>query len=47
MFANMTAMHMADLLADETMELFVNDGGSAANTFGEMMEKLTCIFTRV
>ena len=47
MFANMTAKHMYDLLADETMELFVNDGGTAANTFDEMMDKLTRVFTHV
>ena len=46
-FANMTAKHLYDLLAEETMELFVDDGGTAANTFEEMMGKLTRIFTRV
>ena len=40
-FANMTAKHMYSLLADETMELFVDDGGTAANTFNEMIDKLT------
>ena len=44
-FANMTAKHMYDLLADETMELFVDNGGTAANTFNEMIDKLTRIFT--
>ena len=39
MFANMTAKHMYDLLSDGTMELFVNDGGSAANTFNENSPK--------
>ena len=46
-FANVTAKHMYDLLSDRTMELFVNDGGSAANTFDEMMSKLTQIFSQV
>ena len=46
-FADMTVKHMADLLADGTMELFVDDGGSAAETFNEMMGKLTRIFTRI
>ena len=46
-FANMTAKHMHDLLVDGTMELFVDDGGSAANTFEEMMSKLTRIFSRI
>ena len=46
-FAVVTADNMYDLLADEIMELFVDDGGAAANTFEEMMHKLTKIFTRV
>ena len=46
-FANMTAKHMYDLLVDKTMELFIDDRGSAANTFDEMMSKLTRIFTQV
>jgi transposase InsO family protein len=44
-FANMTAEHLYDLLVKEIMELFVDDGGAAADTFEEMMEKLTKIFT--
>jgi hypothetical protein len=46
-FGNMTANHMYDLLVKEIMELFVDDGGTAADTFEEMMDKLTKIFTRV
>jgi hypothetical protein len=46
-FADVTANNMYDLLADEIMELFVDDGGTAADTFDEMMYKLTRIFTRV
>ena len=46
-FGNVTAKHMHDLLVEEIMELFVDDGGAAADTFKEMMEKLTRIFTRV
>ena len=46
-FANVTAKHMYDLLSDEIMELFVDDGGSAANTFNEMMNKLNRIFARI
>jgi hypothetical protein len=45
MFGNMTATHLYDLLAKEIMELFVDDGGTAADTFEEMMDKLTQIFT--
>jgi transposase InsO family protein len=47
MFANMTAKHLYDLLSDGTMELLVDDGGAAADTFEEMMGKLTRIFTRI
>ena len=46
-FNNMTANNMHDLLADKTMELFVDDGGAAADSFEEMMRKVTKIFTRV
>jgi hypothetical protein len=46
-FAHMTATHMHDLLTKEVMELFVDDGGAAANSFGDMMSRLRCIFTRV
>jgi hypothetical protein len=40
-FADMTATHLHDLIADGTMELFVDDGACAADTFDEMLEKLT------
>ena len=46
-FSNVTATHLYDLIADEVMELFVDDGGAAADTFEEMMDKLTWIFTRI
>lgn len=46
-FGNMTATHLHDLLAKEIMELFVDDGGTAADTFKEMMSKLTQTFTRI
>ena len=46
-FANMTAKQLYDLLMEEIMELFVDDGGTAADTFEEMMYKLTRIFTRI
>ena len=46
-FGNMTAKRLYDLLVKEIMELFVDDGGAAANTFKEMMSKLTQIFTRI
>ena len=46
-FAVVTADNMFDLLAEEIMELFVDDGGAVADSFKEMMYKLTRIFTRV
>src|SRR6267154_4233092 len=45
-FADMTATHLHDLIADGTMELFVDDGACAADTFDEMIEKLTQVFER-
>jgi transposase InsO family protein len=46
-FGNVTAKHLWDLLVEEILELFVDDGGTAADEFEEMMEKLTKIFTRI
>ena len=46
-FSHMTATRMHEPIADNTMELFVDDGGAAANTFKEMMDKLTQIFTLI
>ena len=46
-FAHMTGQHLYNLLVDEVMELFIDDGCTAADTFPEMMNKLQHIFTRV
>ena len=46
-FVHMTGQHLYDLLVDKVMELFIDDGGAAADTFPEMMNKLRHIFTRV
>ena len=46
-FAHMTATHLHDLLNDETMELFVDDGGTAADTFEDMLSKLQRILIRI
>ena len=46
-FAHMTGQHLYDLLVEEVMKLFVDDGGTAADTFSEMMDKLWRIFTRI
>jgi len=46
-FTHMTGQHLHNLLVKEIMELFVNNGGVAADTFEEMMSKLVMIFTRI
>lgn len=46
-FAHMTALNLHDLLVAEVMELFVDDGGTGADEFGEMISKLTLIFERI
>jgi Reverse transcriptase (RNA-dependent DNA polymerase) len=46
-FTAMAANHLHNLIADETMEIFIDDGGSAADTFQEMKEKLTRILDQV
>ncbi|GAW03058.1 Retrovirus-related Pol polyprotein from transposon opus Includes: ame: Full=Protease [Lentinula edodes] len=46
-FANMTALHLDDLIADGTIELFVDDGGSADDDFDTMFTKLQRILDRV
>jgi hypothetical protein len=42
-FANITAMHLHDLIADKVLEIFVDDGGVASDTFDKMMDKLEWI----
>ena len=42
-FGTVTADNMFDLLVKEIMELFVDDGGTALDTFKDMMTKLTKI----
>ena len=42
-----TATHLYDLLANEMMELCIDDGGATADTFEEMINKLTQIFTHI
>ncbi|KAJ3545753.1 hypothetical protein NMY22_g2311 [Coprinellus aureogranulatus] len=39
-FAHFTALRLHDLIADGTCELFVDDGGSASDSYDEGMEKL-------
>ena len=46
-FAYMTATHLHNLLNNGVMELFVDDGGAAANTFENMLSKLQQILTRI
>jgi hypothetical protein len=46
-FATVTTVHLHDLIADETLEIFINDGGVAVDTFMEMMGKLKQILDQV
>ena len=46
-FAHMTATHLHDLLRDGTMELFVDDGGTAGDTFNELYSKIKRILEQV
>ena len=43
----MTMQHLHDLLAWEIMELFIDNSGTAADTFKEMMTELVTIFRRI
>jgi len=45
-FSEMTANNLHDILAEGAMELFIDNGGCAANNFQEMMNKLERIFQR-
>lgn len=46
-FGHLTATSLHDLVADGTIELFVDDGGSASDTFEEGMTKLCRLLERV
>ena len=46
-FAHMTAGQLHNLLTTGMLELFVDDGGTTANTFSTMMSNLRTIFQRV
>jgi hypothetical protein len=46
-FGDMVVQKMWDLIITELMELFVDDGGAAADEFEEMLEKLRVIFERI
>ena len=39
-FGQLTAERLCDIVGNNTIELFVDDGGASANTFGEGMTKL-------
>lgn len=45
-FCEALAARLHDLLVTHFMELFMDDGGCAASTFKEMIEKLTVLFKR-
>ena len=46
-FVGVMAVHLHDLIADETLEIFVDNAGAVADTFNDMMSKLTKILERV
>ncbi|OJT14657.1 Retrovirus-related Pol polyprotein from transposon opus [Trametes pubescens] len=46
-FAYITALYLHDLLVDDTMELFVDDGGAAGDTFEELFGKIRKILERI
>ena len=46
-FGHVTAQCLHDLIAQATMELFVDDGGMASDSFEEGMEKLKILLERV
>jgi hypothetical protein len=46
-FGQLTAERLCDLVGNNTIELFVDNGGSAANTFEEGMSKLRQLLNRV
>jgi Reverse transcriptase (RNA-dependent DNA polymerase) len=46
-FAAVTANHLHDLIADEVMEIFINDGGIATDSFNKMEAKLRRVLDRV
>ena len=46
-FAHMTATHLHDLLAEGTIELFVDDGATGVDNFEDGLQKLTRLLNRV
>ncbi|OJT14782.1 Retrovirus-related Pol polyprotein from transposon 297, partial [Trametes pubescens] len=46
-FAYQTVLHLHDLLIDDTMELFVDDGGTAGDDFDELLGKIERILVRI
>ena len=46
-FTTITMAHLYDLIADETLEIFIDDRGVVADTFMEMMSKLKWVLEQV
>jgi hypothetical protein len=46
-FGQLTAEWLDDLVGNNTIELFIDDGGAAANTFKEGMAKLWQLLKRI
>ena len=46
-FRQLTAEHLCDIVGNNTIELFIDDGGASADTFKEGMMKLHKLLERV
>jgi Reverse transcriptase (RNA-dependent DNA polymerase)/RNase H-like domain found in reverse transcriptase len=46
-FTSVTATHLHNLIADKTLEIFADDGGTVADTFNDMIHNLTRILSWV
>jgi hypothetical protein len=46
-FVSVMAAHLHDLITDEMLEIFMDNGGTAADMFDDMAHKLTRILGRV
>jgi hypothetical protein len=40
-FTTITATHLHDLIVEEVLKIFMDNGGIASDTFSKMMDKLT------
>ena len=47
MFADLTGTHLHNIVAEGDLELFIDDGGQAGNTFEEMLKKTIKLLEQV